>query len=165
MVEGGAEGDERKDPGGRGGAAEELRESVAWRVGTKRRARLVRVAYRQGGAEGPRLIIAVLSVPCAPTQEEEKELPHFWFPYPGDGYALGEVLHHDQDTDNMNVRLKLEAGPKVRTRRPVLGLVHERCVFGPGPVCARVRRTPTSTTLWRSQSTRPTSTESATTRS
>ena len=55
----------------------------------------------------------------SPTQEEEKELPHFWFPYPGDGYALGEVLHHDQDTDNMNVRLKLEAGPKVRTRRPI----------------------------------------------
>ena len=65
MVEGGAEGDERKDPGGRGGAAEELRESVAWRVGTKRRARLVRVAYRQGGAEGPRLISRAQCAVCS----------------------------------------------------------------------------------------------------
>jgi len=74
---------------------------------------------RCGGiAMGAEAVLSVCHVP--PTQEEEKELPHFWFPYPGDGYALGEVLHHDQDTDNMNVRLKLEAGPKVRTRRPIL---------------------------------------------
>ena len=87
-----------------------------WRVGTGRRAACEGAALRG---------IAIGKEPCSVclvlrTQEEEKEPPHFWFPYPGDGYALGEVLHHDQDTDNMNVRLKLEAGPKVRTRQPGL---------------------------------------------
>lgn len=87
-----------------------------WRVGTGRRAAGEGAALRG---------IAIGKEPCSVchalrTQEEEKEPPHFWFPYPGDGYALGEVLHHDQDTDNMNVRLKLEAGPKVRTRQPSL---------------------------------------------
>ena len=87
-----------------------------WRVGTGRRAAGEGAALRG---------IAIGKEPCSVchvlrTQEEEKEPPHFWFPYPGDGYALGEVLHHDQDTDNMNVRLKLEAGPKVRTRQSSL---------------------------------------------
>ena len=81
---------------------------------------------RRAAGEGAALRgIAIGKEPCSAchvlrTQEEEKEPPHFWFPSPGDGYALGEVLHHDQDTDNMNVRLKLEAGPKVRTRQSSL---------------------------------------------
>ena len=94
---------------------------MAWRVGTGRRARLVRAAVVRAVRRDHdwSQIRAQCARAPSPTQEEEKELPHFWFPYPGDGYALGEVLHHDQDTDNMNVRLKLEAGPKVRTRRSI----------------------------------------------
>ena len=49
----------------------------------------------------------------APAQEEKEDLPKFWFPVAGEGYALGEVLHHDLESDNMNIRLQLEEGSKV----------------------------------------------------
>ena len=44
--------------------------------------------------------------------EKEEELPKFWFPVAGQGYALGEVLHHDTANDQMNVRLHLDDGTK-----------------------------------------------------
>ena len=48
-----------------------------------------------------------------PAQEEKEDLPKLWFPVAGEGYALGEVLHHDLKSDNMNIRLQLEEGSKV----------------------------------------------------
>ena len=45
----------------------------------------------------------------APKKKEE-EAPKFWFPHAVDGYVLGDVLHHDDATDAMHVRMRLESG-------------------------------------------------------
>jgi len=45
-------------------------------------------------------------------------VPQFWFPHAPEGYALGEVLHHDADSDNMQVKLHISATEtKVRCPR------------------------------------------------
>jgi myosin-6 len=46
---------------------------------------------------------------------KKDELPKFWFPHPVEGYALGEVLHHDEDRDEMNVRLLKPDGSTDKT--------------------------------------------------
>ena len=43
------------------------------------------------------------------------ELPRFWFPHGVEGYALGEVLHHDQDSENMHVQLLQPDGSAEKT--------------------------------------------------
>ena len=40
----------------------------------------------------------------------KEEYPKFWFPSATDGYTLGEVLHHDEASDTMHVRLATETG-------------------------------------------------------
>ena len=39
-------------------------------------------------------------------KKKDDELPKFWYPNKEEGYALGEVLHQDPDTENMQVRLE-----------------------------------------------------------
>lgn len=50
-----------------------------------------------------------------PPKAAKEDLPKFWFPSTTDGYALGELLHHDETSGVMNVRLHSETGEQKTT--------------------------------------------------
>ena len=101
-------------------------------------------------------------------KKKEEELPTFWFPdSSGEGYALGEILHHDPDSHNMSVRLDVGGAQKVQSSLRTCPLPSSRVgqlALQLQPVSGRSRgstwparrsrRCAPSTHRWRSRSTR-----------
>eukprot|EP00965_Chrysotila_dentata_P253046 6211035-Pleurochrysis_carterae.AAC.1 len=83
---------------------------------------------------------------------DEQAKQEFWFPEAKEGYAVGEVLHHDHDRDNLQVLLKTSSGAKgtvslltapfaiQRLTEPFAPYLRRQCQYFPRTLAAYARR-------------------------